>query len=170
LTPKFAEINPFKKVPAIDHDGFKLSERQVIFMLRTSFLIVVICFISLYPKNLQTIDYSVSILRYLCRAFPVPETWYPRDLKLQARVDEYMAWQHLNIRAFGSLVFRTKLIEPNLTGQPVNEKQLASYAHKLGGVLDQIEHVWLKDKNFMAGQELTIADLLATTEIEQPGT
>jgi len=138
LTPEFALINPLKKVPVIDHDGFVLTE-------------------------------SVSILRYLCRTFPVPDHWYPKDSKAQARVDEYMAWQHLNLRAMGSIYFRSKLIDPMLTGEPVNEKKLNNFGVRLKEVLDSIETVWLKDNPFIAGKEMSIADLLASTEMEQPG-
>lgn len=28
-TPEYEQINPFKKVPFIDHDGFKLGERYL---------------------------------------------------------------------------------------------------------------------------------------------
>lgn len=42
--------------------------------------------------------YSVAILRYLCREFNVADHWYPQDLKLQLKVDEYLEWQHLNTR------------------------------------------------------------------------
>ena len=41
---------------------------------------------------------SVAILRYLAREKEVEDHWYPRNTRAQARVDEYMAWQHLNIR------------------------------------------------------------------------
>jgi len=29
-TPEFEQINPYKKVPAIEHDGFKLAERYLL--------------------------------------------------------------------------------------------------------------------------------------------
>jgi len=137
LSKDFANITRFKKVPAIDHDGFKLSE-------------------------------SVAILRYLCRTFPVADHWYPKDSQKQARVDEYMAWQHLNLRAFGSMYFRTKIINP-MMGKPVNEQSLQKFGEQLHDVLEMIENIWLKENPFIAGKELTIADLLATTEMEQPG-
>jgi glutathione S-transferase len=110
----------------------------------------------------------VAILRYLCRTFPVADHWYPKDSKAQAKIDAYMSWQHLNLRAFGSMYFRTKIINPML-GQPVKEESLKSFGKQLGEVLDTIENIWLKENPFIAGKELTIADLLATTELEQPG-
>lgn len=79
-----------------------------------------------------------------------------------------MAWQHLNLRAFGSMVFRTKVINP-MMGKPVNEESLKKFGDQLHGVLEVIENIWLKENPFIAGKELSIADLLATTEMEQPG-
>lgn len=35
--------------------------------------------------------------------------WYPVELKERARVDEYNNWQHLNLRANGSMLFQTKV-------------------------------------------------------------
>lgn len=42
---------------------------------------------------------SVAILRYLCRTYNVADHWYPKDSVKQARVDEYLEWQHTNTRA-----------------------------------------------------------------------
>ena len=43
---------------------------------------------------------SVAILRYLAREKGVEDHWYPGNTRDQARVDEYMEWQHLNIRCY----------------------------------------------------------------------
>lgn len=86
-----------------------------------------------------------------------------------ARVDEYMSWQHIALRAPGSMFFQTKVIIPKMSGKPINEKRATFYGDQLKIVLGQMENVLLKDKPFIAGKELTIADLLAVTELEQPG-
>jgi glutathione S-transferase len=138
LQEKYASINRFKKVPAIDNDGFKLAE-------------------------------SVAILRYLIRSNPsIPNHWYPKESEDMARVDEYMAWQHLNLRLNGSMVFQHKVIIPRMSGKPVNEKAVERYQKGLETTLEQLETLWLKDNPYVAGKDLTIADLLAVTELEQP--
>jgi len=35
-------------------------------------------------------------------------------------------------------------------------------------VLDQLENVWLKDTPYIAGQNISVADVLAACELEQP--
>lgn len=120
------------------------------------------------PNELFTF-FSVAILRYLCRTFPVADYWYPTDSQQIARVDEYMSWQHTTLRASGSMYFQTKVIRPKMRGEPVNEKRATFYGDQLKLVLGQVENIWLRDRPFVAGKELSIADLLAVTELEQPG-
>jgi len=50
----------------------------------------------------------VAILTYLCDKHKKHD-WYPTELKERARVNEYTHWQHLNLRANGSMLFRTKV-------------------------------------------------------------
>ena len=53
--------------------------------------------------------YGVAILKYLCASRTVPDSWYPGDMQRHARTDEFMSWQHANLRMTGSLYFRTKV-------------------------------------------------------------
>lgn len=52
---------------------------------------------------------SIAILLYLARKFKTPDHWYPSDLQKRARVDEYLSWQHVNIRGKGGKLFLTKV-------------------------------------------------------------
>lgn len=65
------------------------------------------------------INFSVAIFMYLCDKYKMHK-WYPTDLRERARVNEYANWQHFNLRATGSMLFRTK----------VNRNDLFSY-HQL---------------------------------------
>ena len=54
--------------------------------------------------------FSVAILRYLTSKYNLPEHWYPRnDLQRQARIEEYLHWQHLNTRMQAAMVFQQKV-------------------------------------------------------------
>ena len=45
-----------------------------------------------------TLTESVAMFRYLAREKEVEDHWYPREARAQARVDEYLEWQHLGTR------------------------------------------------------------------------
>lgn len=111
---------------------------------------------------------SVAILKYLSDKHKVANHWYPKDLQQRAKVDSYMAWQHLNLRLFGSMVFRIQLIDPRMTNEPINMKKLAEYKAHLETTLDKIENIFLRDAPFLAGDDISIADLLGICEIQQP--
>jgi len=134
---EYGKINPFRLVPTIDDNGFKITE-------------------------------SVAILKYLSDKCQVANHWYPKDLQKRARVDSYMAWQHLNLRLFGSMVFRIQVIEPRMTKQPIDAARLAEYQSQLETCLDKIETIFLRDAPFLAGDEISIADLLGICELQQP--
>nr|QNM80618.1 glutathione S-transferase theta [Daphnia pulex] len=137
---EFTKVNPFRKVPVIDDNGFKLTE-------------------------------SVAILRYLARSRNVEDNWYNADLQLQAKVDEYLQWQHLNTRLFCAMYFRHKFLEPMMLQKPVDEKKVARFQKEMEKCLSEIENIWLDSgkKNFITGDKISIADLLACCELEQPG-
>lgn len=65
----------------------------------------------LHKLTFYVIYFSVAILRYLCRAYPshVVNHWYPQDVKAQALVDQYMAWQHANTRFQCAMYFQHKV-------------------------------------------------------------
>jgi len=50
------------------------------------------------------------MLRYLTQKYNLPEHWYPsNDLQKQARIEEYLHWQHLNTRMQAAMVFQHKV-------------------------------------------------------------
>lgn len=72
---------------------------------------------------------------YLSRKYSTPSHWYPPDLHMRARVDEFMSWQHtaiqmpmnkiLWIKVSGSRLGLTadelelvSLLEPHFLGSP----------------------------------------------------
>ena len=49
---------------------------------------------------------------YLCDKYKKYD-WYPNGLRERARVNEYAHWQHMNLRAMGAMLFRTKVKSRN---------------------------------------------------------
>uniref|UniRef100_A0A182UKQ6 glutathione transferase n=1 Tax=Anopheles melas TaxID=34690 RepID=A0A182UKQ6_9DIPT len=138
LTEEFKAINRFQKVPCITDSQIKLAE-------------------------------SVAIFRYLCREYKVPDHWYPADSRRQALVDEYLEWQHHNTRATCAIYFQYVWLRPLMFGTKVDPKQAEKYRARMERSLDFIEREYLgSDARFIAGDEITVADLLAACEIEQP--
>jgi len=109
---------------------------------------------------------SVAILRYLVRSFPVADHWYPKESKAQARVDEYMAWQHTALRVPTSRYFLASLKPEVLGGTPTKAADLANYKSAMEAAMDKVETIWLADSKFIHGDQISIADVLAVGEIE----
>ncbi|XP_049937277.1 glutathione S-transferase theta-1-like isoform X1 [Schistocerca serialis cubense] len=114
-----------------------------------------------------TLTESVGILRYLCREKNVPDHWYPADSKKQARVDEYLEWQHTNTRSNCALYFLNKFMLPGIKGTPPNPETVARRERKMVETLNEVEEIWLNNKSYLAGDKISIADLLGACEIEQ---
>ena len=60
---------------------------------------------------------SSAIVTYLASKFDIADHWYPKDAQKRAKVDEYVSWQQSNLRFFGSMLFRQRVMggkkEPN---------------------------------------------------------
>lgn len=135
---EYSKINRFQRVPVIDHDGFVLTE-------------------------------SVAILKYLARENIIPENLYPRESKLQARVEEFLEWQHAGIRLHCAMYFRVAYMNPILTGSPVDLKSAAGYKKRMVASLEDFNTKWLgRGTDFIVGNNITVADLVAACELEQP--
>jgi len=111
---------------------------------------------------------SVAILRYLDGLGLLSEQLYPKNLKERARVDEYLEWQHLNTRLNGFMYFQ-HLLRPLFAGKEVIPQRLQTLEGHFQKTLDNIENIWLKSSKYIASDKnLTIADIFAACEIEQP--
>lgn len=55
--------------------------------------------------------------------------------------------------------------------RPADEKQVARFESEMERCLSEISDVWLEggNKKFLTGDKISIADIVACTELEQPG-
>jgi len=111
---------------------------------------------------------SVAIFRYLCRTRPVADHWYPADPAAAARVDAYAEWQHANTRFHCALYFRHKVLNPVMFGTPVKESSVQHYTEGMEQVMDRLDKHWLAKSPYIAGDKISVADILAITEMYQP--
>lgn len=55
-----------------------------------------------------------------------------------------------------------------MSGKKPDEKRVNILQGKMEEALDEIETVWLKDTPYLVGDQISIADLVGISEIEQP--
>jgi len=144
LKPEFTAINPFQKVPVlVDEaaDGGKIVIRE-----------------------------SCSIARYAASKYLAPSShWWPMDDERKStRIDEYLHWQHLNLRTNGSLVFINAILNPFRRNEPPNIKQVHRFSKRLDQSADLLQSHFLDKGKFIAGDEISVADLFAVAEVMQP--
>ncbi|XP_026327827.1 glutathione S-transferase theta-1-like [Hyposmocoma kahamanoa] len=135
---QFTAINRMQRVPVIDHNGFILTE-------------------------------SVAIMKYLSRENIIPDNLFPKETKQRARVDEFLAWHHVGLRIHCAMYFRTTFLDPRITGTQPNPKTVESYFRRMENALQDFDTKWLgRGTDFITGNSITIADLMAACEVEQP--
>lgn len=108
---------------------------------------------------------SNAILIYLSSAFNTPDHWYPSDPRLQAQVNIYLNWHHLNIRYGCGHYYYRKVVRPLFSSRgfsPEFEKEMLFVQQKS---LEFVENI-LKSSKFVAGtSQISIADLICYSEI-----
>ncbi|XP_020763043.2 glutathione S-transferase theta-3-like [Odocoileus virginianus] len=115
-----------------------------------------------------TLAESVAILLYLARKYEAPDHWYPQDLQARARVDEYLSWQHTALRVSCTRAMWQKMMLPVFLGQRVPPETLETTLAALDRCLQLLEDMFLKGQDFLAGPRISVADLVAITELMHP--
>ncbi|XP_040012085.1 glutathione S-transferase theta-1a isoform X2 [Xiphias gladius] len=113
---------------------------------------------------------SIAILQYLVQKYSssVADHWYPADLQQRARVNEYLSWQHMNLRAHGSKVFLLRSLFRFIMGSEVPKDKMDDAVADLQQSLNLLEGKFLQGKLFIVGDKISLADLVAIVEIMQP--
>ncbi|XP_059137599.1 glutathione S-transferase theta-2 [Peromyscus eremicus] len=110
---------------------------------------------------------SSAILIYLSSKYQVADHWYPADLQARARVHEYLGWHADNIRGTFGVLLWTKVLGP-LIGIQVPEEKVERNRKNMVAALQRLEEKFLGDRAFLAGQQVTLADLMCLEELIQP--
>ncbi|CAH1776766.1 unnamed protein product [Owenia fusiformis] len=139
-TEEYAAVNPFKTVPTLEVEG------------------------------LMNICESSAALQYLAELEGIPEHWYPRSGKGRALVNTYLAWHGPSMRKNASGYFVTSFVGPAFFNLTFTEDQVKEARVGFEAMLDQLENIWLRETSYLAGNDITIADLQCVTELNQVGT
>ncbi|XP_026885810.2 glutathione S-transferase theta-1b [Electrophorus electricus] len=111
---------------------------------------------------------SIAIMMYLAEKYHTPDHWYPAELQKRARVNEYLSWQHNVMRTYGSKVFWLKFMIPKIMKIEVPKEKMDAALEDLDGSLKLLEEKFLQDRPFIAGNKISLADLVAIVEVMQP--
>eukprot|EP00164_Ancoracysta_twista_P001182 GFYU01001553.1.p1 GENE.GFYU01001553.1~~GFYU01001553.1.p1 ORF type:complete len:227 (-),score=79.83 GFYU01001553.1:130-810(-) len=133
-------------------------------------------YVALNPNGnvpfLQDGDFGVyesgAIMRYLCNKYTdkVPDHWYPRDLQGRALVDQYLDWHHTNTRK-GVLFFFHRYAAKAVFGIEPVESRKKEGLDMYTKVIKFINDNNLAKNDFVAGPQMTVADLQLYAEIGQ---
>lgn len=113
---------------------------------------------------------STAILKYLVQKYSVADHWFPADLQQRARANEYLSWQHMNLRAHCSKVFLLKALFPIVMDSEVPKETMDAALENLKQSLNLLEEKFLQNKPFILGDKISVADVVAAVEMMQlPG-
>ncbi|XP_011816219.1 PREDICTED: glutathione S-transferase theta-2B isoform X1 [Colobus angolensis palliatus] len=110
---------------------------------------------------------SSAILIYLSCKYQTADHWYPSDLQARARVHEYLGWHADCIRGTFGVPMWVQVLGP-LIGVQVPEEKVERNRTAIDQALQWLENKFLGDRLFLAGQQVTLADLMALEELMQP--
>jgi glutathione S-transferase len=106
---------------------------------------------------------SHAIMRFLCERMGLADHWYPADAHERARVDEYLDWHHTHTRRGVPLFFHKYMarrfgMAPDTLRRAEGRAQYEASARF-------IDEVFLSRGAWIAGAQLSIADLSAYAEL-----
>ena len=106
----------------------------------------------------QVVWESSAIAMYLAEKFKVPEKWFGATLQERSRVNTYISWHASNLRAGAAVFFYTYFAECAF-GKGDYSAQIIKGRGILSESMDTIEGHFLKTTEYVAGNEVSYADL-----------
>lgn len=114
-----------------------------------------------------TVWESVAIARYLNEKYECPSNWFGRDTQQRAHINQFLQWYAYTLRLGGG-AFHWNIFGCLIYGEkPYSDKFAAE--QKKGRILlyesmGTLENYWLKDREYVCGDEVSYADLAAFHE------
>lgn len=111
---------------------------------------------------------SAAIIMYLAETFGVDNQWYPKDLKIRARINSYLHWHHEGTRVPLHGYIRPKFTLPKYyAGPELSNEAEVPLKIKFEGFFETLK--WMIDgTGFVAKtQEASIADIFVYSEVAQ---
>ncbi|XP_023290830.1 glutathione S-transferase theta-1 isoform X2 [Orussus abietinus] len=160
FSTEYQEIHPFQKIPAIDHDGFKLIESVAILRyLCREFNINNHWYPSASKERARVDEYL---------------EWQHMNTRLHCagyfllKVCKFILLYYNSNRGENINCLSTQqFIRPIILKKPASPDKLAAFHARMVNSLDLLETVWLKDKPFLTSDKISIADLIGACEVEQ---
>lgn len=108
---------------------------------------------------------NVAIGRYLNEKFNCPAHWFGADLKARAEVNMFVQWYAYTLRLGGG-AFHWTIFAPMIYGKDkdFSAERRKGY-HVLYELIGLMENYWLKDSDYVCGDQITYADLAAFQEL-----
>ncbi len=108
---------------------------------------------------------NVAIGRYLNEKFDCPAHWFGATLEERTRVNIYVQWYAYTLRLGGG-AFHWTIFAPMIYGKDkdFSAERRKGY-HVLYESIGMMENYWLKNSDYVCGDEITYADLAAFHEM-----
>lgn len=102
---------------------------------------------------------NVAIGRYLNEKYDCPSHWFGSTLEERARINQFVQWYAYTLRLGGG-AFHWTIFAPLIYGKDKDftAERRKGY-HVLYESMELVEKFWLKDSDYMCGDEISYADL-----------
>lgn len=114
------------------------------------------------------VEETAAILQYLCEKKALSDHWYPKDLKMRAKVNFFLHWHHANTRKATTQVLHSRMFPTELYPSLKRQKEKGEQGAKdMKRSLTFLEHILAKADYLAGGAQPSIADLLILPELDQ---
>lgn len=101
---------------------------------------------------------SSAIASYLNEKFKLPSQWFGGTLQQRARIQQYLHWHNLNLRRGAGAYFYTHFAV-SIWGEQDYSAEISKGSALLHDAMQRLQDYWLADSPYLAGEEMSFADL-----------